>query len=155
MPPIVIGRGRIMKVAEELGLMPHLNQIVGEIPERQALSEHGKTAVRRARELGARIAIDDFGTGESGQLMDLEVDTLKIDKSFVVLLGKDYAAERRGIVALATVLKVDLVAEGVETPEQASFLRAIGVEKGRGWLWSKAVAPAELDSLMGGVRISR
>ena len=149
-PPIVIGRGRIRKVIRDAGLRDRLGQLIGEITERQALNDLGRSAIRLARDLGARIAIDDFGTGESGlqQLIGLEVDTLKIDKSFVVLLGKDKSAERlvRGIAALATVIKVDLVAEGVETQEQASFLRAIGVEKGQGWLWSKAIGHAELGS---------
>ena len=149
-PPIVIGRGRIKNLVDEAGLSNRLGQLTGEITERQALNDLGRSAIRQARDLGARIAIDDFGTGESGlqQLIGLEVDTLKIDKSFVVLLGKDKFAERlvRGIVALATVLKVDLVAEGVETPEQAAFLRAVGVEKGQGWLWSKAIASSELHS---------
>ena len=150
LPPVVLGRGRVRKVLEGLDLIHRIHQITGEITERQALDDLGRSAIRQARELGARIAIDDFGTGNSGlqQLLGLEVDALKIDRSFVVRLGEDVAAERlvRGIAALATVLKVGLVAEGVETPEQAAFLRAIGVEKGQGWLWSKAIGPAELKS---------
>jgi sensor c-di-GMP phosphodiesterase-like protein len=50
------------------------------------------------------------------------------------------------MAALATVLKVEIVAEGVETEDQASFLRAIGIDKGQGWLWSKAIGPSELQT---------
>ena len=149
-PPIVIGKGRIRTIIDDVGLGDNLNQLTGEITERQALDDLGRSAIRLARDMGMRIAVDDFGTGESGlqQLIGLEVDTLKIDKSFVVRLGRDPQAERlvRGIAALASVLKVDLVAEGIETEEQASFLREIGVEKGQGWLWSKAIGNADLQA---------
>lgn len=148
LPPIVLGKNKIMPVLEKLGLIAHLQQLTGEITERQALNEQGRDAIRLARQLGVRVAIDDFGTGHSGlqQLMDLEVDTLKIDQSFIRQLGTNVAAERlvRGIAALATILKVNIVAEGIETPEQAAFLRAIGIEKGQGWLWAKALDANEL-----------
>ncbi len=148
LPPIVLGKNKIMPVLEKLGLIAHLPQLTGEITERQALNEQGRDAIRLARQLGVRVAIDDFGTGHSGlqQLMDLEVDTLKIDQSFIRQLGTNVAAERlvRGIAALATILKVNIVAEGIETPEQAAFLRAIGIEKGQGWLWAKALDANEL-----------
>lgn len=148
LPPIVLGKNKIMPVLEKLGLIAHLPQLTGEITERQALNEQGRDAIRLARQLGVRVAIDDFGTGHSGlqQLMDLEVDTLKIDQSFIRQLGTNVAAERlvRGIAALATILKVNIVAEGIETPEQAAFLRAIGIEKGQGWLWAKALGANEL-----------
>ncbi|MDR4461773.1 MAG: EAL domain-containing protein [Nitrospirales bacterium] len=148
LPPIVMGKNKILPVLEKLGLIAHLPQLTGEITERQALNEQGRDAIRLARQLGARVAIDDFGTGQSGlqQLIGLEVDTIKIDQSFIRQLGTNIAAERlvRGIAALATILKVDIVAEGVETAEQASFLRAIGIEKGQGWFWAKALTPTEL-----------
>jgi len=153
LPPIVMGKNKILPVLEKLALIAHLPQLTGEITERQALNEQGRNAIRSARQLGARVAIDDFGTGQSGlqQLIGLEVDTLKIDQSFIRQLGKDVAAERlvRGIAALATILKVDIVAEGVETVEQAAFLRAIGIEKGQGWLWAKALNATELQEWLG------
>lgn len=148
LPPIVLGKNQIMPVLEKLGLIAHLPQLTGEITERQALNEQGRDAIRLARQLGVRVAIDDFGTGHSGlqQLIGLEVDTLKIDQSFIRQLGTNVAAERlvRGIAALASILKVNIVAEGIETPEQAAFLRAIGIEKGQGWLWAKALDAHEL-----------
>lgn len=150
LPPVIIGQNKIMPMLEKIGLMDHLSQMTGEITERQALTDQGKNALHLARQLGGKVAIDDFGTGQSGlqQLLGLEVDFIKIDRSFISLLGKDLPAERlvRGMAALATILKVEIVAEGVETQEQASFLRAIGIEKGQGWLWSKALGPSELQA---------
>jgi sensor c-di-GMP phosphodiesterase-like protein len=147
--PVIIGKEKILPMIERVGLTNHLPQITGEITERQALNDVGKNAIRLARQLGGKVAIDDFGTGQSGlqQLLGLEVDSIKIDRSFIRLLGKDLPAERlvRGMAALATILKVEIVAEGVETEEQASFLRAIGIDKGQGWLWSKAIDPKELQ----------
>ena len=148
--PVIIGKEKIIPMMERVGLADHLSQITGEITERQVLNDVGKHAIQLARQLGGKVAIDDFGTGQSGlqQLLGLEVDIIKIDQSFISLLGKDLPAERlvRGMAALARVLKVEIVAEGVETEEQASFLRAIGVDKGQGWLWSKAISSEELQA---------
>jgi sensor c-di-GMP phosphodiesterase-like protein len=150
LPPVIIGKEKIMPMIEKIGLTAHLSQLTGEITERQALNDLGRNAIRLARQLGGKVAIDDFGTGQSGlqQLLGLEVDIIKIDRSFISLLGKDLPAERlvRGMAALAAILKVEIVAEGVETEDQACFLRAIGIEKGQGWLWSKAIGPTELQT---------
>jgi sensor c-di-GMP phosphodiesterase-like protein len=152
LPPIALGRERLRPVLQGLGLAHHAPQLVGEITERRALAEAGRAAIREIRHVGAKIALDDFGTGNSGlqHLIGLEVDILKIDRSFVLGLGRDRTAERlvRGIAALAGALRVGLVAEGVETAEQALFLRAIGVEKGQGWLWSKALDAGDLAATL-------
>jgi EAL domain-containing protein (putative c-di-GMP-specific phosphodiesterase class I) len=65
-------------------------------------------------------------------------------------LMKDPTADRllRGVVALAAALRAKVIAEGVETREQAFFLRAAGVDAAQGWLWSKAVPPDELEHLV-------
>uniref|UniRef100_UPI003140066E EAL domain-containing protein n=1 Tax=uncultured Nitrospira sp. TaxID=157176 RepID=UPI003140066E len=147
--PVIIGKEKIMPMIDRAGLTHYLPQITGEITERHALNDVGRDAIRLARQMGGKVAIDDFGTGQSGlqQLLGLEVDIIKIDRSFISLLGKDLPAERlvRGMAALARILKVEIVAEGVETAEQASFLRSIGIEKGQGWLWAKALNPTELS----------
>ena len=150
-PPIVIGSSGVATLLEEADLVAYHSQLVGEITERQALDDLGRSAIRVAREeLGMKVAIDDFGTGQSGleQLIGLEVDILKIDQTFIDLIGKDSAAEQlvRAITALATVLDNEVIAEGVETSEQAAFLREIGVNRGQGWLWSKAIGPLELET---------
>jgi sensor c-di-GMP phosphodiesterase-like protein len=151
-PPIILGTGVPRDLAVKHHLDRHAHRIVVELTERQAMTELGRDAVRQARAIGLRIAVDDFGTGESGlkQLLGLEVDILKIDKSVVDPLLKDASAERllRGIVALAGALRVKLVAEGVERPEQAVFLRAAGVDSGQGWLWSRALPAADLAAIL-------
>ena len=157
-PPIMIGSGKVISLLEDADLTEYHSQLVGEITERQALNELGRGAIRVAREeLGMKVAIDDFGTGQSGlqQLIGLEVDILKIDQSFVELIGKDMAAERlvRAMAALATSLDVDIIAEGVETVDQASFLRAIGVHMAQGWLWSKAIGPLELETWLEAISV--
>jgi sensor c-di-GMP phosphodiesterase-like protein len=157
-PPILLGSPRLKQMLEESGLARYINQLVCEITERQALTQTGREALATARPLGLRIALDDFGTGQSGlkQLIGLPVDILKLDKSEVDPLLKDPTADRllRGVVALAAALRVKVVAEGVETREQAFFLHAAGVDAAQGWLWSRAVPPDRLEQLLAtGLRI--
>lgn len=151
-PPIVLGNGMAGALISRLGLFDYLSQVVVEVTERQALTERGREALRLSREAGLRVALDDFGTGESGlaQLLCLDFDVIKIDRTQIAPLMKNLSAERllRGVVALAAALRVTLVAEGVETPEQALFLRAAGVDYAQGWYWSKAVPGDELADLI-------
>jgi sensor c-di-GMP phosphodiesterase-like protein len=95
------------------------------------------------RQNGHAIYIDDFGTGYSSlsYLQDLDVDTLKIDKSFVDAL--EYKQVTPHIIEMAKSLKLAMVAEGVETTAQRDWLRAHGVQYGQGWLYSKALPKAE------------
>ncbi|MFO1152859.1 MAG: EAL domain-containing protein [Rhodospirillales bacterium] len=152
LPPVALGRERLRPVFQSFGIARRVSQLVGEITERRVLDDLGRAAIQELRQVGAKIALDDFGTGNSGlqQLIGLEVDILKIDRSFILGLGQDRSAERlvRGIAALAGVLRVGLVAEGVETKEQALFLRAIGVEKGQGWLWGRDLDAAGLAAAL-------
>jgi sensor c-di-GMP phosphodiesterase-like protein len=151
-PPLLLGSPRLKPMLEDSGLARYISQLVCEITERQALTDAGRNALASARPLGLRIALDDFGTGQSGlkQLIGLPVDILKIDKSEVDPLLSDPTADRlmRGVVALAAALRVKVIAEGVETREQALFLHAAGVDAAQGWLWSKAVPPDRLERLM-------
>jgi EAL domain-containing protein (putative c-di-GMP-specific phosphodiesterase class I) len=151
-PPIIIGSGRLRPMLESLGLLPHAGRLVCEITERQALTETGRAALISAHELGIRIAIDDFGTGQSGikQLAGIPLDLLKLDKGQIDPLMQDPTADRllRAVVAFASALRVKVVAEGVERPAQAFFLRAAGVDAGQGWLWSKAVPAHQLQALI-------
>jgi EAL domain-containing protein (putative c-di-GMP-specific phosphodiesterase class I) len=97
--------------------------------------------------MGVSIAIDDFGTGFSSlsYLSKLPLDTLKIDRSFV----HDMTAGRQGsvlvssIISLAHSLKLKVVAEGVETEEQSTLLRALGCDEWQGYLFGRPV-PSEL-----------
>jgi EAL domain-containing protein (putative c-di-GMP-specific phosphodiesterase class I) len=100
-------------------------------------------SLQAIRALGVSIAIDDFGTGFSslGYLSKLPVDTLKIDRSFVIDLssGPQGLALVSTIVSLAHSLKLNVVAEGVETEEQSGLLRLLNCDEMRGFLFSKPV----------------
>jgi sensor c-di-GMP phosphodiesterase-like protein len=151
-PPVILGSGEVMRVLKELKLTPYLSRIACEVTERQALTAVGRSALERARRSGIKIAIDDFGTGHSGlmQIAGLDFDVLKIDHSLIesILTNQTAARMLRGIVALAAALRLHTVAEGVETWEEAFFLRAAGVDCGQGWFWSKAVAGAKAAHLL-------
>jgi EAL domain-containing protein (putative c-di-GMP-specific phosphodiesterase class I) len=90
------------------------------------------------RRLGVRIALDDFGTGYStlSWLQRLPVDCIKIDRTFISDLGGSPAACAlvQGILALAAELRIEVVAEGVETPEQLDALRRSGCRLFQGYL---------------------
>lgn len=151
-PPAVIGTGVVRDIFKELLLWPHAHRFMVEVTERQALSPEGRDALAAVRALGARVAIDDFGTGQSGlqQIIGLDFDVLKVDRSQVQALMTSPLADRllRGVVALAGALRVHVTAEGVETREQALFLRAAGVDCGQGWYWSKALPAAEFADVL-------
>ena len=90
------------------------------------------------RHIGVRVALDDFGTGFStlSWLQQLPVDRIKVDRSFIALLPEDRASEAllRGVVALGAELGVEVVAEGVETVEQLTAVRAAGCRLVQGYL---------------------
>jgi diguanylate cyclase len=105
--------------------------------------------LQRLHAAGFRIAIDDFGTGYSSlaKLVDLPIDVLKIDRSFLSQLPGDARRERvvRSMVSLAHSLKLQVVAEGVETGAQALFLQALGVQ---GFLYGRPARPAHWHALI-------
>lgn len=107
-----------------------------------------KIVIENARSSGYRVAIDDFGTGYSSlsHLQGLPLDTLKVDKSFVDTIDATSEQESGSItnhiIAMARTLKMTIVAEGIENSDQASYLGALNVEYGQGWLYSKAL-PAD------------
>lgn len=104
------------------------------------------------RSMGVRIAFDDFGTGYSSltYLKRFPVDVLKIDQSFVrdMLVDKSDAAIIEAIVKLAQALGLELVAEGVETQEQASALQAVGCQIMQGYLYSRPIPFLQFCALL-------
>ncbi|MGQ0701850.1 MAG: putative bifunctional diguanylate cyclase/phosphodiesterase [Gemmatimonadales bacterium] len=143
-------RGIVRKVQETLdqtGAKP--SQLAIELTE-SLLMEQGGTIERRLRELaemGIGLAIDDFGTGYSSlsYLKNFPVSTLKIDRTFIVDVpgNPDAVAITSAIIGLARALDLEVVAEGVETREQADFLRLKGCIKAQGFLLGRP-APVEM-----------
>jgi diguanylate cyclase (GGDEF)-like protein/PAS domain S-box-containing protein len=107
---------------------------------------------RALKALGVRLAIDDFGTGYSSlsYLRQFPVDILKVDRSFVASLdgGTDSIALVRSIVSLSSTLRLDTVAEGIETAEQRQVLRGLGTQHGQGYLFARPMGPGELGDLL-------
>jgi diguanylate cyclase (GGDEF)-like protein/PAS domain S-box-containing protein len=108
--------------------------------------------LKAVRGLGVRIAIDDFGTGYSslGYLAQLPVESLKIDRSFIVAMLSDPNATTlvSTIISLARSLRLKVVAEGVETEEQAKLLHLLRCDEMQGYLFSKPLPKAELVKLL-------
>lgn len=99
--------------------------------------------------LGTRLSIDDFGVGYSAlsYLQRFPIDVLKIDRSFVseLAVGNSNARLAAAIIAMGLSLDLELVAEGVETPEQAAFLASRGCHVVQGYLYGRAVEAAQFE----------
>ncbi|MCP4200533.1 MAG: EAL domain-containing protein [bacterium] len=125
-----------------------------EVTESVAMNEVEKTLERlqELHDLGVQIAIDDFGTGYSSlaYLKRFPIHTLKIDRSFVLSTPKDKGdmAIVKGVIALAHNLGLEVVAEGVETAEQAEYLRDEGCEILQGFHFSRPVPLEAFERLL-------
>ena len=104
------------------------------------------------RKAGVKVFMDDFGTGYSGlsQIAQLPLDALKIDRAFIA--GMTQSAENMAVVSaivnLAKALGISVVAEGVETEDQAKRLRSLGCDEAQGYLFSRPVPAAEVAKLL-------
>jgi sensor c-di-GMP phosphodiesterase-like protein len=128
-------------------------QIVLEITERDELQDLAAAAkvVRQLREFGFRVAIDDVGVGHSGlsHLKALGANTMKIDKFFVDTIEDDSTSRIvKTLVHLAEGLRMNVVAEGIETEPQIRSLLACGVQQGQGYIVSPPVPSARLLELI-------
>jgi EAL domain-containing protein (putative c-di-GMP-specific phosphodiesterase class I) len=108
--------------------------------------------LKRVRGLGIKMAIDDFGTGYSSlaYLAKLPVETLKIDRSFVITMLKDIdtATLVQTIITLAHSLRLTVVAEGVDAEEQAQVLRLLRCDQMQGYLFSKPLPGEQVIALL-------
>ena len=101
----------------------------------------------RCHAVGMHVALDDFGTGYSnlGPLLTLNFDQIKLDGSFVKALGRPRGVAVVGVVvAMARALDCNLIAEGVETPEQREILHKLGCRYAQGWLVGRPMALADV-----------
>ncbi|MEQ8841810.1 MAG: EAL domain-containing protein [Acidimicrobiales bacterium] len=126
-----------------------------EVTESAALheTETSSDTLVRLRNHGIKVSIDDFGTGYSSlsYLDRLPIDVIKIDRAFVreLHVSAERTAIVRTIVALASTLDLDIVAEGVENDYQARFLRKLGCRHGQGFLWSPSLPGDEAAAWIG------
>jgi len=110
------------------------------------------TALTKVAEMGVNIVLDDFGTGYSSlsNLRSLPIRRVKVDRSFVSEIMEDGkgGALAGAIVTLGRSLGLGVVAEGVETQDQANFLRSSGCHELQGYLISRPLPAAEFEGLM-------
>lgn len=131
---------------------PYLLEL--EVTETIALlqDEQGLKSLNALRQMGVRIAFDDFGTGYASlsSLQRFPLTTLKLDRSFVrnILTHANDAVITRSMIAMANDLHLTTIAEGIETPEQETFLRMLGCRSGQGYLYSKPIAADEMGNML-------
>jgi EAL domain-containing protein (putative c-di-GMP-specific phosphodiesterase class I) len=142
----------ISRVLDETGLAPSRLEL--ELTESQLMqsTEAAMAILRELKTLGVRIAIDDFGTGYSSlsYLRRFPVDAVKIDRSFIadITTDPDDAAIARAVIAMAHTLKLEAVAEGVETAEQLALLREWQCDTAQGYYFSYPLTGEELTRLL-------
>ncbi|WP_321575974.1 phosphodiesterase DibA [Pseudomonas saudiphocaensis] len=139
----------VSQILAESGLAPRYLEL--EVTESAVMQDPDAAMdqLARLRALGVRLAIDDFGTGHSSllRLKRMNVHKLKIDQGFVRGLpgSREDAAITRSVIALAHNLDLRVVAEGIETPEQAEFLFDHGCDYGQGYGFARPQAPAKIN----------
>ncbi len=150
-------RGFVAEIEQAIGIDPHAAAgLELEITESLIMEDvkHSIASLQAIRAMGVTIAIDDFGTGFSSlsYLSKLPVDTLKIDRSFVI----DMTAGPQGLALVSTIinlahsLKLKVVAEGVETEEQSRLLRLLNCDEMQGYSVQQAGAGRDLRNKIPG-----
>jgi diguanylate cyclase (GGDEF)-like protein len=135
------------------GLNPRRLQL--EVTESLFAGDHERTipTLEALRVMGIRISLDDFGTGFSslGYLRSLPIDTIKIDKTFVSDLEGDSRSIIEAIQSLAKAFKLTVVAEGVETEQQAALLQAMGVTAQQGFYFARPLHAGSVHAALANV----
>jgi len=142
----------IRDVLQEFGSDPRRFEV--EITETSMLFDIAviRDVIGELKQLGMRVAIDDFGTGYSSlsHLQQLDIDTLKIDQSFVrdMLVDEGDLAITRSVIGLGHNLKLNVTAEGVENERQLAALFEAGCDEYQGFYFSPAVAVEDFEILL-------
>ncbi|WP_378953307.1 EAL domain-containing protein [Pelosinus sp. sgz500959] len=142
----------LKKILAETELSPELLEV--EITETIAMTNVEVTSLitNALQSMGIRQALDDFGTGYSSlkYLKIFNIDVLKIDKSFVqdIECDCDNDAIVKAIIALAQNLKLEVIAEGVETQQQYNYLKQLGCQKMQGYYFSRPVSGEQIEEIL-------
>lgn len=143
---------QIKAIIIETGINPACLKL--ELTE-SAMMENAEKVIsmlKQIKAVGIQLSIDDFGTGYSSlsYLHRFPINTLKVDRSFVSTMedGSGNGEIVRTVIALAKTLKLDVVAEGIETIHQLHQLRVLGCEYGQGYLFSRPVPAADAENLL-------
>lgn len=146
--------GRVLDLLDEMGMTP--GRLEFEVNETTLLAgtETSARNLKVLRDAGVKISLDDFGTGYSSlsYLMKLEVDRVKIDRSFVRHIGEAGQSDSivQAIVTMARAVGVSVTAEGVETRQQMDFLTGIGCTDLQGYLFSPPLSALRMVELIAG-----
>ncbi|MCK9519027.1 MAG: EAL domain-containing protein [Dehalococcoidia bacterium] len=149
----------VARILEQTGLPPQRLKL--EVTESVFIEDlqHASYVLRSLQGLGVRLAIDDFGTGYSSlsYLQVLPVDTLKIDQSFVKLIGASRRSDAilRTVIDLGAALDMHVVAEGIESQAQFEFLRTAECAAGQGFLFSAPLTGDEFGELLERMDVQR
>lgn len=143
---------RVAEALAESGLPP--SSLILELTESLYIDRHSAIpdALQQLRKMGVRLAMDDFGTGYSAlaSLSRLPINRLKIDRSFVRNITRipEELAIARTIIAIGQQLDLEIVAEGVETTEQATLLNDSGCHILQGWLFGRPLTTQEISTIL-------
>ncbi|MEX6504435.1 EAL domain-containing protein [Pseudomonas zhanjiangensis] len=143
---------RVRTILEQTGLPAEMLEL--EITETVLVDnpERAVDTIQRLKQLGVCLAIDDFGTGFSSlnYLKRLPIDKVKIDRSFVqdIISNQHDAAISQGIISMAHHLKLKVIAEGVETEAQFSFLKKSRCEEFQGYFFAKPMPLEQLEQFL-------
>ena len=141
----------LFEVINETGLDPRLLEL--ELTESVLMKHAASTAVilQSLREAGIKLAVDDFGTGYSSlsYLRKFPVDAVKIDQSFIrQISADDDTTIVKAVIGMARGLKLRVIAEGVETPEELAFLRAYRCDEAQGYYFSRPVPARQFATML-------